>query len=123
MTERSPKSIRFSVGGFFEGYASYKLSFSSKGTKLTQEHSLQEGASLPAVLTAEEAERLKEQFAAIHTENWKPKYFDPDILDGEQWDLTVRYTDGSKLEHSGSNAYPANWNALLDFFRIEPHNK
>jgi len=114
--ERLPKKIVFQVGGFFHGFTAYTLSFTAKGAKLVQEHSLQEGASLPQILTTEEAQQLKEQFSAIHTENWKPEYFDSDIVDGEQWDLTVRFTDGMKLKHEGSNAYPKNWSDLLGFF-------
>lgn len=116
--ERLPKKIHFTTGGFFEGYGGYTLTFTAKGAKLIYEHSHQEGGSLPQILTVEEAVLLKERFITIHTERWNTEYFDPDILDGEQWELTVRYTDGTKMEHSGNNAYPENWNELLDFFGV-----
>ena len=61
---------------------------------------------------------MKARFAAIHTEYWR-SYYNSRILDGEQWSLTVRYADGYILGYAGSNAYPENWNELLDFFGIK----
>lgn len=115
---REAKKIIFEVGGFFQGYTGYTLTFTSKGAKSIKEHSLQDGASLPQILTTEEAAQLRVRFSKIHTEYWNAEYNNADILDGEQWNLTVHYSDGFKSKHSGSNAYPENWRELLDFSEL-----
>ena len=45
------------------------------------------------------------------------------VLDGEQWKLAVTYSDGTVFRSGGSNAYPDNWQQLLDFFGIVPSNQ
>ena len=67
----------------------------------------------------EEATRYAECFGKIHTEYWNSDYDDTYMCDGRQWELTVRYSDGSTLDYFGSNAYPENWNELLGFFGID----
>lgn len=88
--------------------------------RLFKTHSL--GDSIPHVkkfYSPQEADTLKERFAAIHTEYWNDHYSNPYICDGKQWSLTVRYVDGYRLSCGGSNAYPNNWDALLAFFCID----
>ncbi len=62
---------------------------------------------------------MKERFARINTQYWTAEYPNPCVCDGEQWSLTVRYSDGYTLKSSGSNAYPENWDTLLTFFGID----
>ncbi len=37
--------------------------------------------------------------------NWRKSYFDPEIMDGTQWELKIR-KGGRKLKSHGSNAFP-----------------
>ena len=37
--------------------------------------------------------------------NWKTNYVDPNVLDGTQWSVVVKYTGKEVVTH-GSNAYP-----------------
>lgn len=38
--------------------------------------------------------------------NWDREYFNPSILDGEEWDLELVYNDGKKKLINGYNLYP-----------------
>jgi hypothetical protein len=38
--------------------------------------------------------------------NWDKEYFNPSILDGEEWDLELEYNDGNKKLIKGYNSYP-----------------
>jgi len=67
--------------------------------------------------------KYAEHFREIHTEYWNSRYSNCFILDGTQWHLTVRYSDGFILEYGGSNAYPKNWNELIDFFGIKGYKR
>ena len=44
------------------------------------------------------------------TSEWENKYYNNEILDGNQWSVKIEYDD-NKLSYSGSNQYPDNfWN-------------
>lgn len=117
---RQAMRIDFEDGGFFGGYTTYRLIFNADGAEMSQSHSHGERSPLDKKqYSADETNALKERFAAIHTEYWNNDYPNPCVCDGEQWSLTVRYSDGYTLSCSGSNAYPENWKALLEFFGID----
>lgn len=44
---------------------------------------------------------------------WKSRYYDPNVLDGDQWELTVNY-DGKEKQTYGSNAYPLLYHFAYD---------
>lgn len=116
---RIPAKIEFADGGYFGGYTTYHLTFDANGAELCQTHSLGESEPFDKkVYSAQEADNLKERFSQIHTEYWNVDYLNPCVCDGEQWNLTVRYSDGYMFNSSGSNAYPENWNAILEFFGL-----
>ena len=46
----------------------------------------------------------------LQAEQWQPKYFNPKVLDGQQWEVKIAFADGRLIESRGSNAYPG----LLD---------
>ena len=48
------------------------------------------------------------------TANWKHNYDNPDVLDGIQWNIDSKDYFGS---YSGSNAYPENFNELIDVLK------
>ena len=55
--------------------------------------------------------------------DWKREYLDLDILDGEQWQLTVHFDKASgPLKISGSNVYPPYYRPLLSYLRKFFHN-
>jgi len=60
----------------------------------------------------------------LHTEYWHFDYRPKTcfVLDGEEWTLTFMYSSGQKCTHCGINAYPHNWNELLDIIGIDQAN-
>jgi len=117
---REIQSIEFTIGGYFGGHTTYRLAFNPEGAELIQVHSLgNPEPSVGKVYSKQEADDLRANFAAIHTEYWNADYSNPCICDGEQWSLNVRYADGNMTSSSGSNAYPENWNALCTFFGVD----
>ena len=112
--------IKFTDGGFFGGYVTYRLVFNNAGALLSQTHSLGD-LSQPdkKVYSVREADELRAQIETIHAEYWNADYTNPCICDGEQWSLTILFSDGYSLSCSGSNAYPENWKALLELFGID----
>ncbi len=54
------------------------------------------------------------KFDAINIVAWEEDYFNPDILDGESWELKYYTTDGKIKKVTGLNAYPENYNELID---------
>lgn len=50
---------------------------------------------------------------------WSAHYHDPEILDGEQWEVTMKLTNRRKRSYSGSNAFPPYWIEFLKLLR--PH--
>lgn len=111
--------IVFEVGGYFGGYTVYRLTFTDSGAKLIESDGRDGDSILDTKEYSEsEAALLSEQFSAIHIEYWNSDYVASHICDGEQWSLSVRYSDRQTLECGGSNAYPSNWSELLDLFGI-----
>ena len=59
----------------------------------------------------------KSQFLAklrsLHIEEWDKEYMAMGVLDGEQWDLEIHFSDDRRpLIISGSNAYPPHFRSL-----------
>jgi ADP-ribosylglycohydrolase len=117
--ERQVTNIEFGIGGRPVVYSDYSLSFNVDGAKLSRKWSFfgDNRINEETTYSKQEADAIKERFAAIHTEYWKASYY-CSMLDGMSWELKVCYSDGYSLGYKGSNAYPENWQELLDFFRI-----
>ena len=54
------------------------------------------------------------KFDAVNIAAWEDDYFNPDILDGESWELKYYTTDGKIKKITGSNAYPDNYDELIN---------
>lgn len=67
--------------------------------------------------TVSAADFLKKLDAAEIPE-WEDNYFVP-VLDGENWSLKYFTEDGAKKSVTGSNAYPAEYDALMDLLFAE----
>ena len=68
----------------------------------------------------EEWEGLKRRlFDETYLHEWSTRYHDPEILDGEQWEVTLKLTNRRKRSYSGSNAFPPYWIEFLKLLR--PH--
>ena len=38
----------------------------------------------------------------LQAEQWQPKYFNPNVLDGQQWEVKIAFADGRLIESRGS---------------------
>ncbi|MBR2870919.1 MAG: hypothetical protein IKB98_06065 [Clostridia bacterium] len=58
------------------------------------------------------------QLERLHIGEWRKSYypnrFGVSVLDGEEWVLNIEYSDGKKAKYGGQNAYPYNYEELLE---------
>ena len=112
-------SIRFSDGGFFSGHR--EIWIGKKADKIMVE--VRSASQEPAVFMQREAKpsewaRLLDRlYCKVYLHEWKKRYIDPDVLDGEQWELEVKLTGGRVRNYCGSNAFPPYWAELNTAFR------
>ena len=116
------KYIRFLDGGFSPGYKEaelfidgehivYRILNKLPGSRLDWEPFSDIPVQHLPITTEDIAERVSE-LDAIKIADWKNKYWDNTILDGEQWSLT--FIDGNSVRHiDGSNDYPPNWKDFI----------
>ena len=55
-------------------------------------------------------EFLQKLFGMIY--NWKEEYYDYNIIDGTEWKLEIKFTDGKTKKYLGKNAFPNNFEYL-----------
>ena len=56
-------------------------------------------------------------YDGMYLHEWDKRYNNPDILDGEQWELVITMTGGRTRSYYGSNAYPPYWKELKRLFK------
>ena len=49
--------------------------------------------------------------------DWKHRFNDYNVLDGEEWALTIKLTDNRKHTYSGMNGYPPYWEELVKLMK------
>ena len=49
----------------------------------------------------------------LYLNDWKHSFNDYDVLDGEEWKLTIKLTERRKRTYSGMNGYPPYWEELV----------
>ena len=75
-------------------------------------------AYLQRVMTEQEWNKLMDRlFSKLYLHEWKKNYVDPNVLDGEQWELDLKLTGGRVRNYGGSNAFPPYWAELKTTFR------
>lgn len=103
----------FTVGGYFQGHPeiTFRKDDESDWVIIDEQddpfYSKRQKASDVAI------EKLKQVVKGSGALAWDDSYWEP-ILDGTQWELQLRFSDGTYFESSGSNSYPAGFNALVN---------
>jgi hypothetical protein len=101
-----PEKFEASIGGFFG--PSYEVELQPDGTLLymNSPHRIPEPRrEREGIIVSEEQWReFREALDSANVWSWK-EYYDSDILDGTQWELTIRYGD-AYVSSGGSNNYP-----------------
>ncbi len=113
------KSIFVKIGGFFQGVEMRKAYIDGK-TAILKRISF-DGSQF----SEEEIERMPqeefiEKLGETHMEAWKKRYYDNEILDGEQWEIVLEY-EGKKKSYRGNNQYPDTFDVFLTVMRIDLH--
>ena len=108
------------IGGFFSGCTKYIYTIDEENVVVDVDHSFY---PKPSNLSAYEPFTRKEfvrGIADLHIGEWKQSYDNPCVLDGTQWSVRIEYEDGKDpVEIDGSNAYPYNFQELLEFLELD----
>ena len=111
--------IRFSDGGYFTGFpeVSMKKKHGAFEIDVLPGFGDLEGG-LHREMTYEEWKKVLDRlYCKLYLHEWKKSFCDPHIMDGEQWELSIKLTEGRKRRYSGSNAFPPYWRELRSVFR------
>ncbi len=112
------KTVIFSDGSFFDGYKTTTVCFHEDQTIYTVRSSLCDLYSMPQGGMAKA--KFLSKIQSLHIENWDREYEDDTVMDGEQWSVSIHFTDGYKpLEIYGSNAYPPHFKDLQKLMTIK----
>jgi hypothetical protein len=118
--------IVFSIGGYFDGYETKTYTIDGDKVHTYLEHSLNLKPSNfnDNDIEAIDKEEFFEQLENLHIGEWRRIYnlerFGMQILDGTQWDLEIYFSNGFRpIKIYGDNAYPYNFDQLLELFEIE----
>ncbi len=116
------QSIEINYGGYLCGGEMRKITFD--GDKILVERNLMMKVPDPDELKREffegmDRNNLLEEITDIHIGEWKKDYDDPCVLDGIQWSVVFKYSDGKKRVFEGSNSYPPGFYAFLDIMQID----
>ena len=120
------KKIEFCIGGFFGGYETKTFTIDGDKVRVYTEHSLRltptnaDDVELPEIDKEEFFNALEE----LHIGEWRRKYdcrrFGVFVMDGTQWHLDIYFSNGHRpVKFYGDNAYPYNFDRLLELFDIE----
>ena len=72
-----------------------------------------DGKTTAIQISIEEWNKFLESIERLDVLNWKESYIDPSISDGTQWLFQIR-TESFEIYTGGSNAYPENFNGLIE---------
>ena len=113
------ESIRFCDGGYFSGYTNIEIKKNANGALVTfQSFPFGKHPVPDRQITALRWNRLVNKlYTELYLHEWKKKYNDPCVLDGEQWELTIKLAGSRKRSYNGSNAFPPYWPELKALFR------
>lgn len=105
--------VIFSAGGYFGGFERTTVHFSGSQAVFDVETMNPPSAMAPAHYEGMMKSQFLAKLRSLHIEDWDKEYMAPGVLDGEQWDLEIRFSDGRRpLIINGSNAYPPHFRSL-----------
>ena len=114
-------SLYFSIGGYFDGYNIYNIDITSAEAKITISHSfspLSEDINFDSKTFYINKEKFLKKLKSFYIGEWKRYYCQPEICDGTQWDLTIKFTNEIKvLKYGGDNGFPYNFAEFKKFIK------
>ena len=121
--------IEFSIGGYFGGYETKTYTIDDDKIHVDVERSLILKPSNIGDAEIEEIDKQEflEAFKDLRIGEWRRKYdtyrFNIAVMDGTQWHLEIYFSNGHRpVKIYGDNAYPYNFDRLLELFEIEDGN-
>lgn len=113
------EKLIFTDGGFFDGYRTTTVQFEGDQVVYEVKHSLSPAPPLSEIDELDKSEFIAE-LQSLHLEDWDREYVNPGILDGEQWELTIQFSDRKRpLKIYGDNAYPPNFKEFRELMKSE----
>ena len=110
--------IHFYDGGYFGGYKEITIKKNKKTILLTVYMSFEPEDCFQRKMTEEEWTGLLDRlYKKLYLHEWKKSFYDPYVLDGEQWALDIKLTNGRSRHYHGSNEFPPYWSELKTTFR------
>lgn len=112
------KSIKFTDGGYFGGTTTVTITENDHGA-LVHVNKFPYGEVVPEdrQITSLKWMRIKNTlYTDIYLHEWKKRFDNYNVLDGEQWELEIKLTGNRKRTYSGSNAFPSYWKELKAIF-------
>ena len=119
------EKVVFSMGGRLGGYKTKTYTVDGDIVRIEVEYSANYNPL--AIYNCDPTEISKEEFfnslEDLYIGEWDEKYdtsrFGVFIMDGTSWNLEIHYSNGhTPVEIHGSNAYPYNFDRLLDLFEM-----
>ena len=102
--------LNFNIGGFSQG--NEKIIWrNNKLYHFYDESFLDQDFITPS---AKDWEQFWEVIDTINVWGWEKEYYTDDILDGTQWELTIKRPGKRKRRIFGSNAYPKSFMLLIN---------
>ena len=121
--------VEFSIGGFFDGFEIRTYTIEGDIVKEDVEHTMMYPPSYMYDPYEEiDKDSFLEGLADLYIGEWRKSY-DPSrfgyvVMDGTQWHLDLYFSNGHKhVKIHGSNAYPYNFDRLLDLLNIDPWSR
>lgn len=118
--------VRFSIGGYHTGYETRTYTIDGDQVHMYVEHSLILKPSNidDAEIEPWDKEEFLEHLENLHIGEWRKNYntkrFGIMILDGTQWGLEIYFSNDHKpTKIYGDNAFPYNFDRLLELFEME----
>ena len=103
--------------GYFIGKNQYVITCGEKSQIVTYENRFRVDNPSGWVIEIDRVTFISEM-QNLYIGEWKSCYY-INALDGEQWEITFIYKDGTKRTFKGSNAYPYNFDNLMNLLKIE----
>ena len=109
----------FDYGGYFGGYEKRTYTVAGEKVLFDIEHSLYLKPSNLPIYEPFTKEKFIKGIAELHIGEWRKRYVNPMVLDGTQWSIDIEYEGDHKPVHiDGSNAFPYNFDDLLEFLGV-----
>ena len=108
-------SVSFFRWSFNEIPSSVDIRKTDGGT-IYLEASSPDGFIQRGVTASEWKKLLNKLFGKMYLHEWKKRYENPLVLDGEEWSLGIKLTGRRVRNYSGLNAFPPYWKELKAAF-------